>query len=156
MAYSPSELNREVRQIIQDCAEEGVSVSRSWLVSAILLKHPIKRNSKKDPDDFSLICRQLAVSTAIDSALAQLKRQDEGGDPDAAEFDLPRLPGFKHLRRVYPVKRSGLIMLVPIDQLTDDEFAAKVSVYRKASTAFAAHADELERYRDACEWKRPA
>src|SRR4051794_12617793 len=112
MSYSPSDLYQEIREIIQCRSEDGAIVNRSWLVVSILKEHPIKRHKGKDPDDFSLICRQLSVSSAVDQALSQLKKKDEGGDPDAGAAKIPLLPGFKHLRKVYPIKRSGDIYLI--------------------------------------------
>jgi hypothetical protein len=148
MAFSPSDLYSEVRQIIADRSVDGTIINRGWLVAAILKKHPIKRPSEKQPDDFSICCRQLAVSAAVDKALARLKHEDEGGaDPDTIEFDLPRKPGFRHLRQIYPLRRDGQIFLVPIDQMTDEEMNAKAATYDKASESYAEHAEELRRYR---------
>lgn len=148
MPFSPSDLYLEVMQIITERSVDGAIINRGWLVAAVLKKHPIKRPSKKEPDEFSVCCRQLAVSAAVDKALARLKREDDGEvDPDTVGFDLPRLPGFKHLRQIYPVKRDGQIFLVPIDQLTDEEMNAKADTYDKASESYAEHAQELRRYR---------
>jgi hypothetical protein len=58
------------------------------------------------------------------------------------ELAKTRWPGFRHLRRVYYVRRNT----VPLDQLTDAEIAAKCQTYRKAAAAYLEHADELERY----------
>lgn len=147
MAFSPTELYAEVLLIIAEQSNAGVLTSRGWLVTNVLQRHPLKRPSKRDPDDFSVCCRQLAVATAVDSALARLKHANEGHtDPDAIELDLPRLPGYKHLRRIYPIRRDEVIFLVPLEKMTDDEINAKIKVYNKASDGFAAHARELQRY----------
>jgi hypothetical protein len=146
MPYSPSDLNTEIITVIAQRSAAGDIVSRAWVVTAILAEHPLKRHSKKDPDDFSICCRRLAVSAAVDTALSRLKYQDEGGDPDTAELDLPKLPGYQHLRRVYPIRREGVIVLVPLAQMSDAEVTAKIKTYRKASVGFAEHAVELEHY----------
>jgi len=146
MAFSPSDLYQEVLLVIASRAAAGDLTSRAWLVTEILHSHPLKRDRKRDRDDFSICCRNLAVSAAVDRALAQLKHQDEGGDPDQAELEIPTLPGYRHLRRVYPIRRTEGIFLVPLDQMTDGEIAAKIDTYRAASRGFAAHADELNRY----------
>jgi hypothetical protein len=148
MAFSPSDLYSEVLKIIAEHSVDGAVIGRAWLVALVLKTHPIKRHQKKDPDDFSICCRHLAVAASVDKALARLKHQDEGGaDPDTIEFDLPRLPGFKHLRKIYPLRRDGLIYLVPIEQMTDEELTAKADTYDKASEGYAEHAQELRRYR---------
>lgn len=148
MPFSPSDLYSEVLQIIAERSVDGAIINRGWLVTAVLKKHRLKRPSKKDPDEFSICCRQLAVSAAVDKALARLKREDEGDvDPDTIGLDMPRLPGFKHLRQIYPLKRDGQIFLVPIDQMTDEEMNAKAATYDKASESYAEHAEELRRYR---------
>src|SRR5262249_42883518 len=100
MAYSPKDLNTEVLTIIAARAHRGEVVNRSWLVTQVLLDHPIKRARNKNPDEFSNVCRKLAVSAAVDDVLARLKYQDERGDPDQVELELPRVPGYRHLRRV--------------------------------------------------------
>jgi hypothetical protein len=157
MAYSPSDLNAEVREIVAARAAKGWLTSRGWLVTSILVAHPLhgdKEPKKKTPerkaaDEFNSCMRSLAVSAAVDTALAQMKHQEEGrGDPAGSDpsLDLPRLPGFTHLRRVYPVRRGGVIYLVPIEQLTDAEITEKCRLYRKAADAYIDHAAELQRY----------
>ena len=143
--YSPKELVTEIYTVITDRCDKGDIISRGWVCTAVLAKHKLKKL-----DDFSTCCRQLAVSAAVDSALARMKRHDEGDDdPDTVEFEAPRLPGFKHLRKVYPIRRGGIIMLVPIDLLTDAEREAKAATYDRASVAFAGHAAEIRRYTSA-------
>lgn len=147
MPFSPTELYAEVLLIIAEQSNAGVLTSRGWLVTKVLQRHPIKRPSTKDPDDFSVCCRQLAVANAVDAALARLKHANEGHtDPDVIELDLPRLPGYKHLRRIYPIRRDDVIFLVPLEKMTDAEINGKIKVYNKASRGFAAHARELKRY----------
>ena len=148
--FSPTDLYSEVLRTISERADAGLLTGRGWLVSAVLVKHPIKRHLDTDPDDFSQCCRSLAVSAAVDKALARLKHQDEGGDdPDERELDLPRLPGFVHLRRVYPLKRKAEIFLVPLGQMSDGEIEDKANRYDAASTGYAEHAAELRRYKTA-------
>lgn len=143
MAFSPSDLYTEVRKIIADRSVDGAIINRAWLVTAVLSNHKRKRL-----DEFSICCRQLAVSAAVDKALARLKREDEGEvDPDVTSLELPRLPGHEHLRQIYPIKRDGQIFLVPIDQLTTEERDTKAATYDKASATYAEHAAELRRYR---------
>lgn len=147
MAFSPSDLYLEVLALIAEHSTNNQIISRGWLVTAELKAHPIMRHNNKNPDDFSLCCRQLAVSAAVDQALARLKHEDEGHiDPDARELDLPRLPGFKHLRQIYPIRRNDIIFLVPLVKMTENEINRKIRIYRKASRGYEAHADELERY----------
>ena len=146
MPYSPSELYHEVLVVIAERSSAGLLTSRGWLVTSVLHKHPIKRHRRGDPDDFSICRRQLAVAAAVDRALARLKHQEEGGDPDAAELDLPRLAGYKHLRRIYPIVRDQVIFLVPLDKMTEEEIERKIETYEVASKGFAAHAAELRRY----------
>lgn len=142
---SAREINTEILSMI--AALEGKEIiNRAWLVTAMLAEHPLKRHRKKDPDEFSLTCRQGFISASVDAVLARLKFQDEGGDPDQTELELPPRPGFKHLRQLYPIKRDGAIMLVPLEQMTDDEIEAKVKTYRRASLSLDGHATELERY----------
>jgi hypothetical protein len=62
------------------------------------------------------------------------------------ELAKTRWPGFRHLRRKYHVRQEGERNIVPLDQLTDAEIAAKCQTYRKAAAAYIEHADELERY----------
>ena len=145
MAYSPKDLTDEIRRVIIERADAGEIISRGWLVTEVLHKHSLKRL-----DEFSICCRQIAVSTKVDSALAQLKRDDEGeGDPDQEELGLPRMPGYRHLRKIYPIVRAGVIRLVPLDKLTDAEIDAKADSYDASSRARAAHADELRRYKNS-------
>lgn len=140
LSYGSSDLYAEILSLIASRADRGLSTSRSWLVLNVLLSHPLKRHHEDEPDDFTLCCRQLAASAAVDHALARLRYQ--GGDEPEA---IPP-PGYVHLRRVYPVRRDGVIMLVPIEDLADEEIAAKVATYRASSRGFADHADELRRY----------
>jgi hypothetical protein len=145
MNYSPKDLVTEIYDVITDRCDQGDIISRGWVCTAVLAKHKITRL-----DDFSLCCRQMAVSAAVDAALARMKRRDEGDDdPDVEGFEAPRLPGFKHLRRVYPIRRDGVVMLVPIDLMTVQERNAKADTYERASIGFAEHAEEIRRYGSA-------
>lgn len=146
-SFSPGDLYTEVLAVIAERNERGWITNRAWLVTQILCNHPIKRPDKKDPDDFSVICRALAVSAAVDRALARMRLSDESGDPDElADLPLPKLAGYMHLRAVYPLKRDDGIMLVPIDQMTDAEIEYKIKVYGRTADALREHRNEFRRY----------
>ena len=144
MPYSPKDLEDEIRRIIAARSAAGAFVSRNWLVTEVLHAHP-----EENIDEFTLCCCRMAVSSAVDKALFELLLRDEvpidPGEEDEGELAL-RLPEWRHLRPVYPVRRDG-VSLVPLDQMTDDEIEAKAETYEGSSRPRAAHAAELRRYR---------
>lgn len=53
------------------------------------------------------------------------------------------IEGFKHVQQYYAIERNGIPLVVPVEQMTDEEVEAKAAWHRKCGQAHFEHADEL-------------
>jgi hypothetical protein len=56
------------------------------------------------------------------------------------------LPGFVHLCKAYPMTRDGAVVIVPVDQCTDDELKARANQLDEMARGCVAHAREIREY----------
>lgn len=108
MPYSPSDLRREIQDMIQADLAAGNIVRRGWVVSTILGRHPLPPMPDRD---FNSCCRSGFVANEVRTVLQDWKKEDD--DPEGVSSQ-PTLPGFARLRLAYPVLRDRELVIVPI------------------------------------------
>lgn len=140
MPYSNKDLHQEIERIIEGDLEMGNEVRWKWLVHAVLSAHPLVTSIDYE---FNQLCRQEAVSEAVRSVLRGRKK--DADDPESAS-GTGTLPGFKYLRRGYPVERGHEIVIVRIEMMTRQERLDRATLYRTMGAGCIAHAAELEKY----------
>ena len=59
------------------------------------------------------------------------------------------VPEWPHIRISYSVKRSGKCVVLPIEQLTDEELTGRAELYRRMALGCLEHATELDCYRES-------
>lgn len=55
---------------------------------------------------------------------------------------------FEHLQKAYVVERNGEEVIVPVNQLSDEEIEAKIAELKKIGNEALGHADELSYYKN--------
>jgi hypothetical protein len=144
MAYSPSDLRREVHRIISDHLAAGHTVRWAWLIKDVLDNHPLPLVSDHD---FNVLCRRIAVGETVRDVLGDLKLDAKDPAKVSGMGTLP-LPGHNHLQQGYPMERDGEFVIVPVTKLTRAELKARALLYRSMAAGCIEHAEELERYAD--------
>lgn len=134
---STAEVYRDVRALVKSKIDSGVIVQVDWLTTEILAE---MSDIEGDDADFHRACAIIVVKGIVRSVIGKYdKVSSEVGDQLTLE-------GFDHLQKAYTVKRKNMIVLVPIDQLTDIEIDDRAMEYDKMATGCRAHAKELRAY----------
>jgi hypothetical protein len=132
----------EVRKFVQDRVDSGVVTRVDWLSTEYL-------ESKGDVSggdlEFYRTCALAHVSEVIKKVVGKYDSK-----PARAETEV-LLPGFEHLQRAYTIKRDGVHLLVPVDQLRPEELLTRAAEYDDMAKGCRAHARELREYVSARE-----
>lgn len=151
MSFSKTDLTKEIKSVINKRVDEGLSTPAPWIVSCILANHPVRYDedtigTSKCDSSYAELARQELAWTYVRKVLRQFKKPTP---------DLPTLPGFKHLQKAYSCQDSaveeddsdlGNVVIVPVDQLSDDQLLAKAEQYEKMGDGCYEHAAELRRF----------
>jgi len=156
MSMSIADLTVEIKAIITKGIGKGKAMPAPWIVTAVLAKHPVvydpdKIGTKKCDSDYAELARHELAKMHVRRVLRLFKKPE----PE----DIPKLPGFERLLTAYLIVRDekpdgadddadelSTSMIVPIEQMTDDELKAKAAEYRAIGKGCYEHADELDRY----------
>lgn len=133
-----SELDAEVRGLIEERLEKGLDTPQGWLVQEIVGRYP---DVDGDDVDMYLLCAGSHVATTVRRVLRPYTAEGEGDEQIT-------LPGFKRLQKGYMVDRDGDRVLVKTQNLTLAELRVKVKEYRQLGKGCYEHAAELERLAD--------
>jgi hypothetical protein len=149
--YTEAELRIEIEAEIRARLANRQPVHPAWLTHTICQRHraglavDAEVTDVIEPEDVAFwrfggytITRKLA--TACINGL-----EADPGDETSAPTT-PFLPGFKLLQPQYVVRRDEIDVMVPTEQMTDDEALAKAELYERNSVTLAEHARELRRY----------
>lgn len=134
---SETSIYPEVRKIIADKIEAGEVVVIDWLTHEIIAG----KDGIEGPDtEFYRVCAFIHVKDVVRRCVGKY-------DSKPATDRQLTLPGFDHLQVAYTVMRHGDIVLVPVDQLTNEEIEARALEYEAMAEGCRAHARELRSYR---------
>lgn len=133
-----TDLDHEVESFLLGRIEAGETIPADWIATAVIEQHP---NIDGEDTEWYRSHVYGAVRNSVRRVLRKFKpTEDEGRDEQMI------LPGFERLQRAYLVEREAAQRVVPINQLTDEEIAAKVVEYETMAAGCLKHADELRRY----------
>lgn len=107
-------------------------------IIAVISRHEQVEGEDKD---FYLLCAWGHVRVVVRQVLRRYK-----GEPEVELDQQIVMPGFKRLQRGYLVERGKESMLVPTDQLKNEELDAKAKEYDQMAEGCRLHALELRRY----------
>lgn len=126
----------EVRKFIADKIANGEQVVVEWLTHEIIRK---KADISGDDTDFYRVCAYTHVKDVVKRCVGKY-------DAVCKADDQLVLDGFEHLQVAYTVNRKGIVVLVPVDQLSDEEIEARAVEYEQMALGCIAHAKELRSY----------
>lgn len=134
---SEQSVRQEIRSLVQEKLDAGVCVRAEWFTAEILTA---KNRIEGEDADFYVSCAAQILPQIVKRVIGQY-------DPKPVTDRQLLLPGFEHLQKAYTVQRGGEVVLVPVDQLTDDEIEARALEYEAMAMGCRAHAKELRVYR---------
>lgn len=129
-------ITTEIRKFIADKISNNEAIVIPWLITEILdRKNDIGGNDLP----FYLTCTRKAVSEIVRKCVGKY-------DTTPANDAQIVLPGFDHLQVAYPVERNGQQILVPVNQLSDDELEQRAKEYDTMARSCRLHAREIRDY----------
>ena len=135
---------KEIRQLISSLVAEkidaGQVVNQDWTVTEILNSYDDIEGGDKD---FYIVAARHWVNGEVKSVIGKYDPTPEK-DGDQLVLD-----GFEYLQKAYPILRGALRQLVPVDQITDDEWDTKAFEYEKMGDGCYAHAAEIRMYKNS-------
>ena len=133
-----TEVQDYIRRMITDKIDQGQVVSMSWITNEVLQEHGDMHGSDSD---FYVICARHYVSDVV-------KKQIQKYEPNNGKAESQMtLAGFEYMQKCYTVPRNGeKSVLVPTDQLTDEEIELRAQEYEAMAQGNLKHAQELREY----------
>jgi hypothetical protein len=132
-------ITSEIHRLIDDKIASGVLVQTHWIAHEVLGQHD---DIEGDDADWYRVCTFKEVCRIAKSAIGKYRS-------DEVTNDQLILPGFTHLCKAYPLSRDAELVLVPVDQCTDDELLTRAAELDKMAKGCVAHARELREYVNA-------
>ncbi|RWD23054.1 hypothetical protein [Mesorhizobium sp.] len=127
----------EVRRIIAGKIERGETVVVDWVTHEIIAS----KAGIEGPDvEFYRICAFTHVKDVVKRCVGRYDAKPASADQQLV------LAGFEHLQTAYTVLRGGEVVLVPVDQLTDEEVEDRAKDLDAMALGCRAHARELRSY----------
>jgi len=129
-------ITAEVHKLVDEKFSAGVLVQTHWIAQEILAQHD---NIEGDDAAWYRVCTFKEVCRIAKSAIGKFKAE-------GTTSDQLLLPGFKHLCKAYPLTREGDLVLVPVDQCTDQELLDRAEDLDKMAKGCVDHAAEIREY----------
>lgn len=128
----------EVREFVSEKVAAGVIVRVDWLTAEY-----IGSKSRIDGDDYPFYhaCAQAHINEVVRRVVGKYDSK-----PKAENDAQLVLPGFEHLQRAYTITREGVVVLVPVDKLTDDELLQRAAEYDLMAKGCRNHAREIRQF----------
>lgn len=140
MVQTQTDLESEVHEMIQLGVRQNMVMPATWIAQAVVERHS---NISGLDRDFYVLCAWAHIRVSVRRVLRTYR-----GNPRNTEDQL-RLPGHEGLQRAYLTERDKEEVIVPVDQLTEEELLQKESELRRMAVGCDTHANELKRYRIA-------
>lgn len=136
---STTDVNREIRRIVGERVDAGIVVRVEWLTQEIL---SMKSDIEGGDADFYLACGVRYIHDAVKNCIGAYKPK-----PNAAPNAQIVMDGFDYMQRAYSILRDDEIVLVPVNQLSDEEIHVRADELEAMARGCVAHAKELRNYR---------
>lgn len=129
-----------ISSLVSNKIDAGQVVNQEWTVTEILNTY---NDISGDDVDFYIIAARHWVNNEVKSVIGKF-------DPEIGKDNSQLvLDGFEYLQKAYPVLRGAVRQLVPVEQITDDEWELKAFEYEKMGDGCYAHAAEMRRYKNS-------
>lgn len=139
--YTERDLLQEVSELVTAAIDAGRTCEAAAIALEVLSQWaPVE--AEHDADKYTL-CAQVHVRQAVASVLRRYRVDNE----DATDRQII-LPGMKRLQMAYMIAREGRQVVVPIQQITSEEWDAKQAELRTMAKGLLSHDNEIQRYRE--------
>lgn len=129
-------VKKEVTSFIAAKVDNGEIINLGTLVHEIVAR----KSGITGPDaDFHRSCTFHVVHDVSKACVARYNAKSQKAQT------IP-LPGFEYLQVAYPVTRNKISLLVPIEQMRDDELLKRAEEYRRMGSGCNQHAKEIRGY----------
>lgn len=127
----------DIRKLIADKVARGEVVRVQWMTNEV-----IAARGSIDGEDvpFYRTCAYAYVREQVRKGIG--KYSDISAETDKQIL----LPGFNHLQIAYMVNRNEDTVLVPVEQLSDEELLARAAEYEAMAKGCREHARELRKF----------
>lgn len=129
-------IRSEMHKIAQDRIDAGEVTSLDQIVLAVL---DTRSNIDGDDAPFYRVHAFDDLKRIAKSVVGKYAAKDTTADELL-------LPGFKHLCKAYPMTRDDEVVIVPVDQCTDDELKGRAAQLDEMAKGCVAHAREIREY----------
>jgi hypothetical protein len=131
---------KEVIAFISGCVmakiASGQVVRRDWLTLEVLENYG---EVYGDHADYYVAMARRFIDGTAKRVIGKLEKEN----PGQTEFTME---GYDHLQMAYPLKRDGELMIVPVEQASDEELEERAREYELMAEGALAHAAEIRRY----------
>jgi hypothetical protein len=131
---------KEVIAYIAGCVmgkiASGQVVDRKWLTLEVLSNY--SGIDGEHADHYRAMARRF-----IDGTARRVIGKLESANSGQSEFTMA---GYDHLQMAYPLKRKNELVLVPVEQASDEELEGRAREYEGMAEGALAHAAEIRRY----------
>ena len=131
-----ADVDREVRKVVEHAVSNGRAAPARWIAHEVAQRHSLPQFPGREWHEYF---HYEGLRAAVRRVLREFKPEPDS-DPQTT------LPGFELVRLAYAVRRDDDIIVVPTDDLEDEEVESKIAELDAMSLGCAAHADELRRY----------
>ena len=126
-------IRAEVRAHIDTRIDRGEVVLVKWVAHKVVSD---RSAFEGDDAEFYVVCAYEVVSKLAKEVIGKYTPKAE---PDSQLV----MSGFEYAQKAYPVERDGDRVLVPTDQLTEDELNERADEYERMGHGCFQHAKEL-------------
>jgi len=133
----PINIHSEVRKLITDYVDRGEVQDVQFYVNTIMARHTAIEGADTD---FYVICTRQRIKEVVTATISRFNPKKQPVEQQLV------LDGFEYLQVAYTFERGGKTMLVPLDQCTDIELAARAREYDDMANGCRAHAREIREY----------
>lgn len=134
-------LIEEILSVVDGMMEKKKVIDPNKVTDLICTSH---RDELLDDADFSVHNIYANVRREVRNVISKKL----GTDDEQAISGQLTIEGFKHVQQYYSITRDDVPLVVPVEQMTDEEVQEKAEWHRKCGRAHFEHADELVEYHE--------
>lgn len=135
---STTEVTNEIRRQVADRVDAGISIRVEWFTQEILSQ---KDQISGDDADFYVSCAAVFIKDTVKRCIGLYEPKTTAPQDRQLVMD-----GFDYLQKAYTVDRAGERMLVPVQDLTEDEILVRAEELKAIAKGTQKHALELLGY----------
>ena len=134
-------LIEEIANAVNDMMDQKKIIDPNKVTDLICAKH---RDEILDNAEFSIFNIYSNVRREVRNVISKKL----GVDEEQGMGGQLTIQGFMRVQEYYSIMRGGIPLVVPVEQMTEEEVKEKAKWYRTCGQAFFEHADELIAYHE--------